>query len=312
MDFGGSAQKKELIPAVTMAAIAACIIVFVGLGSEGGSTWQQTAKWGYIPPDSIYGGAWWGLITSTLVHREIWHIAMNLYWLWFLGGALERSIGSLRYSVFIIAAAFVSSSLQLSISGPGIGFSGVGYAIFGFCWIARDKYPELRRIVTTQVVNLFLVWMVLCIPLTLFGIMSIGNAAHVSGLIFGMAVAALFALRWKPIVSAASLFALVASSILVLLWAPRSMDWIERQALVAHKDGNYSEAIRLYHRALDLGATPAWAWHNLAEIYGYTGDRTAYADAIKRLRELDPGSARVVESDYGPPEGREIAVPSPK
>jgi GlpG protein len=293
-----------------MAAIAACIVVFVGLGSQGGTTWRQTGNWGYISPDRIYGGAYWGLITSAFVHREIWHIAMNLYWLWFLGGALERSVGSLRYALFFAAAAFVSSSLQLALGGHGIGMSGVGYAIFGFSWIARERYPELRRIVTAQIVNLFLVWMVICIPATMLGVLNVGNAAHVSGLLFGMAVAAVFVLRWKLVVSVASLLALVASSVVLLFWAPWSMDWTEHRALAAHKAQNYAEATRLYHRALDLGADPSWAWHNLAEIYGYVGDRGAYADAIRRLRELNAGSAKEVEADYGPPEGRKIAVPS--
>ena len=305
-------NQKQLIPGVTMAAIAACIAVFIGLGSTQSDLWRDLAKWGLLSPDSIYEGAWWGLVTSAFVHREIWHIAFNLYWLWFLGGAMERSIGSLRYAAFILLAAFVSSSLQMSISGAGIGMSGVGYAIFGFGWLARDKYPELKRIVTPQVINLFLIWMFICFPLTWLHILTIGNAAHVSGLLFGISIAAAFAVRLKPILSVAAVILLIGASVAVMFYSPWSMDWTSHRALAAHRAHRYAEAVRMYRKTLDLGADPKWVWHNLAEILGVLGPREAYSDAILRLRELDAGSAKEVEADHGPPEGKQIPVPSPK
>jgi membrane associated rhomboid family serine protease len=305
-------EKKQFIPALTIVACAACIIIFIGLGQQSSDLWRQTEEWGYLSPERIYRGAYWGLISSVFVHREIWHIALNLYWLWFLGGAMEHSVGSMKYAVFFLSAAFVSSSLQMAFGGAGIGMSGVGYAIFGFGWMARDRYPELRRIVTPQVINLFLIWMVACIPATMLGIMNVGNAAHIAGLLFGVAVGALFVLRWKPFVSGFALFTLFAASIATLFWAPWSMDWNAHRGLSAHNAVNYPEAIRSYHRALELGEDPKWAWRNLAEIYGSQQDRPRYAEAMRKLQELDPGSAKELEAMFGPAEGSAVAVPSPK
>src|SRR5207249_3039345 len=94
---------------------------------------------------------------------------------------------------------------------------------------------------------------------------------------------------------------LVSCAVVPLFWAPWSKEWVAAEANRANARHEYSRAVALYRRSLELGEDPRWAWHNLAEIYGYLHQKDAYAGALERLRQLDPGAAREVEADYGPP-----------
>src|SRR5687768_9461977 len=131
--------KDDAAPLLTPVACGLCIIAFLGLNFQVADTsWASLSRWGYLPDRAIWEGAPWALVTSVFVHLEIWHIGFNVYWLWILGSCLERNIGSLRWLLFFIAAAWVSSAAELLFTGnSGIGMSGVGYALFGFGWVAR-------------------------------------------------------------------------------------------------------------------------------------------------------------------------------
>ncbi|MFT5411472.1 MAG: rhomboid protease GluP, partial [Verrucomicrobiales bacterium] len=184
-------RNSQPYPWVARILSIICVAICIGLMGRGEfPSWEFYAKFGYLSPESIWRGSYWSLFTSTLVHLEIWHLAFNVYWLWILGGRLEQSIGSLRFLAFFIAAGTIASSFQLAVSGTtGIGASGALYALFGFMWLARDRYPEFRQILDPRTVWLFLIWLVACYVITHFGDFRIGNTAHLSGLLFGCAVA---------------------------------------------------------------------------------------------------------------------------
>jgi GlpG protein len=69
------------------------------------------ARWGYVSEERIYEGAHWGLLTNAVVHIQPLHLIFNLYWLWILGGAFERTFGPVRMLLFVICSAVVSSGL---------------------------------------------------------------------------------------------------------------------------------------------------------------------------------------------------------
>jgi GlpG protein len=149
------------------------------------------ARWGYLPADRIWGGEFWGLISSAFVHVALWHLVFNVAWLWRLGGAVERQVGSAKFLGFVLAAAFVSSAGQLLVSGnTGIGASGVVYALFGFMW-QRQDVPRFAEVLGRDTASLFFVWLILCLVATFAGFVNIGNTAHISGLIFGIMLAKL-------------------------------------------------------------------------------------------------------------------------
>jgi GlpG protein len=285
-----SAEAAASRPWVTWAMGTACVAIFVGLTREPNpDTWDALAKWGAVPPDKVWKGAYWSLLSSALVHQAIWHLAFNLYWLWALGARLERAIGSGRYVLLVVGAAVVASGGQLAASGStGIGASGVVYAIFGFMAVTRDRFPGFREVLSAQTIQLFLVWLVGCMMATYAGVWQVGNAAHLCGMLFGAAVAACFVLKYKRRLLLPGLAGLVFASILPLFWCPWSMIWLGLQGLRAYDAGEYDRAIGYYSRAIELEPNGAWGYYNRGISYLAAGDpqnaRTDFAKASK----LDP------------------------
>ena len=304
MRFESLFRSKLYTAPLTALACVYCVLVFLALNLSGDKSWAFAEHWGHFPDIAIWEGQPWALVTSVFVHLEIWHIAFNLYWLWILGSILEESIGSLRYALFFVGAALVSSSAQLLLSGnTGIGMSGIGYPLFGFGWVARHKMPQFKAILNDQTVQIFLAWLVLCVVLTQFRVMQIGNWAHIFGLFFGASVGGLFVSKWNRWLCALGLMVLLGGSVVPLKWCPLSPEWTGLQATSAQKRGDYKQAIYWYRRYLGMGADESWAWSNLAEIYGFRGDKTEYANALRELRKIDNNAANEIEGDYGKSSG---------
>jgi len=294
------AKELERGPILTWLACATCVFIFLGLLSKGpfesSESWETVTKWGYSPPGDIWDGKYWGLITSVFVHIELWHMALNVYWLWILGRPLERRIGALRWLIFFLLAAVISSGMQLAASGStGIGASGVVYAIFGFVWTARKHVEEFKSALSMQTINLFIVWLFICFALTYFKILEVGNAAHVSGALFGILVADVFIVKYKPRIAMAGLVILTTCSIAPIFWSPWSAARVGHQAYNAHLREDYVTAIALYRRSLELGQDPVWVWSNLTLAYKKIGDQAKYEEALQTLQKLDEKAAESVK-----------------
>jgi GlpG protein len=282
---------------ITGLACAACTLVFIGLLQERDpDSWDTLSKYGYLPATAIWSGKYWALLSSVFVHREILHFVFNVYWLWVLGGVLERAIGTLRFLVFFVMAAIVSSGIELAISGStGIGASGVGYAIFGLMWIASNCIEAFKNVVTKRIVVLFLGWAVICIVGTLLKKMNVANAAHIGGLLFGAGVAMVFVVRKRVPLMAAGLSCLILVAVVPLFWCPWSVGWVSKQGYDAHMRHDYPRAINWYQRTIDLGGDTVWAVENMALAYRSMGDQSKYKEALERLRLLNPKAAQKVE-----------------
>jgi rhomboid protease GluP len=275
-------------PILTWVACAICVVIFLGLSNkETVGSWEQASKWGYFPPGAEWDGKYWALLTSVFVHLEVWHLVFNLYWLWILGGRLEKVIGSLRWLAFFLTSAIVSSAIQLGISGiGGIGASGVVYAIFGFMWATRNHFVVFKETLTKQLITLYVAWLFICLATTLLNIWQVGNAAHFSGLFWGIIVADIFVVKYKPRLSQIAGFAMIVVSIVPLFWCPWSVIWVSKQAYNAHSKGDYVNAINFYNRSLELGQDPVWVYTNLASAYKSIGDQPKYEEAVKKVQEL--------------------------
>ncbi len=285
---------------VTRLLFGACLVISGGIAFSGGAA-ETLQRWGYTGGAEVINGAYWGLITHTFIHFELLHLVFNLYWLWVLGGAFERSVGSVRWVAFFLGAAAVSSAVQLATGSFGIGMSGVGYALFGFGWAARSRYADLAEVVDDSTVRLFLGWGAFCIVADLLGLLPIANGAHGGGLLFGLAVAHAFAFRERRVLGYAGIAALVGISLLPFTWCPWSEDWQRVQVHRALGRRDYARAIEGYRDSLRVGGNAALAWRGLAEIYGYQKRHTEYQEALRQLRALDASAADEVERNYGTP-----------
>ncbi len=291
-EIGSQRSRPDVAtePWVTRVAIAACIVIFLGLAMQNDyKSWATLRKFGYIPESEIWKGAYWGLITSAFVHFALWHLAFNVYWLWVLGSRMERAIGSLRFLGFFVLSAFVSSSAELAIAGTtGIGASGVGYAIFGFTWQARRQYPQFAEVLTPQIIRLFIGWLFGCLVVTYLHIWDVGNAAHFSGLAFGVIVANALVNRVRARLTIAALFGIVVVATIPLLWCPWSAEWLGMKAYDAQMAGQYEAAINLYTRVINKRPNGAWAYRNRAIAYEAIGRMESAQADYEMAHELEP------------------------
>ncbi|MDQ7780451.1 MAG: rhomboid family intramembrane serine protease, partial [Planctomycetota bacterium] len=283
-------MKTAPEPWVSRIAVALCVAVFLGFFSP---TWQTASKsmvaYGLLPERSVWEGSYWTLFTSVFVHFQIWHVLFNVYWLWMLGSRMEEAVGSWRFLAFFVCAAFVSSALQLAASGDiGVGASGVVYAIFGFMWVGRRRFHSFQGIVDDRTAMVFLVWLVGCVVLTMLNVWRVGNAAHVSGLLFGAAVAGHFVVRYKPPLALVAAVTLVVLSIVPLFWCPWSVQWFAYRAYKAHVARDHRRALDLYTRAIALDPENAWAYHNRGLVFQALGMEGNAKSDMEKAQALDP------------------------
>jgi membrane associated rhomboid family serine protease len=80
-------------------------------------------------PD-VANGDYYRLLSSAFMHFGLLHIAFNMYALYLIGGALERYIGSLRFTLIYFVSALAGSFGALLVTPYAIS-AGASGAIFG-------------------------------------------------------------------------------------------------------------------------------------------------------------------------------------
>jgi GlpG protein len=151
--------------------------------------------------NEIVHGEVWRLVTPIFLHFGILHLLLNMMALSALGTLVEIRRGSLRLALMVLFLAVTSNigeflywHLYWEKFEPGRahdlfgGISGVICGLFGYIWMKGLYEPEQGMILHPNSVSLGLVWIVLCMT-GIFG--PIANAAHVVGLIMGVALGVL-------------------------------------------------------------------------------------------------------------------------
>src|SRR6266568_1320690 len=290
----GAAVPTRRVPWVTAAACVAMLAVFAVVSLIPGAA--PFASWGYRGDAfQVWSGAAWVLLVSAFIHQALWHLALNIYWLWSLGRAIEAAFGSLLVGLLLITPAFVSSSFQLAIfDNVGVGASGMAFALFGFGWLARGKKQELRSTFTPKVGVLFLSWFVGCwVILTRV----VGNGAHLGGLLFGAVVAEAFVMRRRPRLAKAGATVLVVLALGVSFVCPWSATWWSTMGYKAHARGQYELAIEAYDTSLELRPGQPWVMASLIRAYRASGKADAATPLLAKLRSISPSEAAKLDED---------------
>jgi membrane associated rhomboid family serine protease len=156
-------------------------------------------------------GEWWRLFTSMFLHASFFHLAVNMYSLYFVGSIMEQVIGRWRFLLLYLASGLAGSAgaLLLSPLTPTVGASGAIFGVLGGLFIL-----ERRRHIATggQVAGLI----VLNLVITFAFSSSISVGGHIGGLIGGMLLMlALLQFRRSALYSVASVLALSAVAVIV-------------------------------------------------------------------------------------------------
>jgi membrane associated rhomboid family serine protease/Flp pilus assembly protein TadD len=180
---------------ITKILIGLNALVFVVMVLRGVSpflpTPQQAIAFGADSGPLTLGGQWWRLVTSMFVHFGIVHIGLNMWCLWNLGRAAEQLMGRASYLLaYFVSGIFASiASVYWHPMGANAGASG---AIFGMAgvlvsYVYLKKTPSHLQINSKMLGSLgtFIAY-----NLAFGALPGISNAAHIGGLVMGLAVGA--------------------------------------------------------------------------------------------------------------------------
>jgi rhomboid protease GluP len=186
---------------VVLILIALNIAMFVAESALGGSTNPFTLhRLGALEFFAVrFEGEYWRLLTSLFLHYGPLHLLFNLYALFIIGPGLERAIGSVRFGICYLLAGLGSGIgvLLLRLGGLNsaeqlVGASGCVMGLVGV-WaglLLRHRHAPMagRRLKNILVIVAIQTAFDLSTP-------QISMAAHMSGLVTGLALGLVFAPR---------------------------------------------------------------------------------------------------------------------
>lgn len=248
-------------PVVTLAVLSLAVVLSIARWLDPDNFPTTVYSSGY---DLWFGHQWLGLFGAIFIHGNALHLIFNCYWFWLFGRVLEVELGSVKYSLLLLGAAWVGGTAELAVSGnPGIGLSGVVYAYFGYMLVNRKKFAVFSFVLPGRTVQVMLVWLVVCVALHYSGAMAIANGAHFAGFAAGYCVGYF---HGQPIYRT-----LLVSIILVLglsvpvVWAPWQEGWCASKAQSDLEAEKLPEA-RLYIDQV-LSKNPKNTWAHLMKAY---------------------------------------------
>lgn len=195
---GINARRRPL----TVALVAISVAVFLLAGGHNGKLWSLLSFSSFVVDEhhrvhtrgltDILSGEVWRLVTPIFLHYDTMHLVFNMWALLVIGSIIEYRRGTATLAVLVLVTAIASNcgefAYHLYFFGQYVrfgGMSGVVYALFGYAWIKGTYEPEQGIILNPQAVRWMLIWLVICFTGALG---SIANAAHVVGLLSGMAL----------------------------------------------------------------------------------------------------------------------------
>jgi rhomboid protease GluP len=170
------------------------IVVFIAMcvGGVGIFTVDGNAvlAWGSNFGPLTSSGQWWRLISSSFVHFGIVHVALNMWALYASGRTAERLFGTARFIALYLFAGIAASMTSL-LWNPSVNSAGASGAIFGvfggMLAFVMNKRNEVPRSVMIEHRNSTMGFAAYSL---FYGMAHAGvdNAAHVGGLVSGLAM----------------------------------------------------------------------------------------------------------------------------
>ena len=187
-------------PVVTIALIAANVVVFILSLRHGGSIFagpenRTVVEYGAIPYEFTHPGkecdlvsqvgevlcqgqpgvrgtpesqpaTWFTALSSMFMHGGLLHIGGNMLFLWVFGNNVEDAMGRVKFLVFYILGGIAAMALQIAVNPnatvPSIGASGAVAAVLGGYLLL---YPRARVL---TLVFLFVFFTFIQIPAMFF------------------------------------------------------------------------------------------------------------------------------------------------
>ena len=153
------------------------------------------AAWGgnYLPLTLLQP---WRLMTATVLHGGIVHLAFNMWALWSLGRLAERFYGNKQFLIIYLLSGLFASLASLFFAartGVSVGASGAIFGVVGALLAAiYTKQSKLPSSMVTALRASLLPFIAFSLIMG-FATGHIDNAAHLGGLAAGFVLAAVMA-----------------------------------------------------------------------------------------------------------------------
>ncbi|MCC6738366.1 MAG: rhomboid family intramembrane serine protease [Planctomycetia bacterium] len=246
---------------VSIGLLGACAALFASTDLVfRGARGEAIRVWGMNMQAEFAAGELWRPLTAMFLHADVLHILLNMYALWQLCPALERGIGSARFSAIYFGAGLAGSLASLLFEPASLGASGAICGVMAtYVRFERVALGSFRAVLRDPVGSQFLVWLLINIVLG-FTVSRISNAGHIGGMLGGWAVSAAVVpaldgfqrgrLSKKPsalrCAAVTLLLAVVAAGAFRPLW---NAGVLSRAAALASARGDTRGAIDLVERA---------------------------------------------------------------
>lgn len=195
-DFEARLDQLVPTPWALYAVVAANVLVWAMNWAAGLSPTRPSSPelfaWGANAASAVVlDGQWWRLLAATFLHGGIVHLLFNMLGLWEAGKQLCRLLGNGQFALVYGASALAGSSASLhhaAQTSVSVGASGAVFGVLGALMTASWHYRHL-----VPATNLRRLWTGLgfFIGYSLlhgFTQENVDNAAHVGGLLCGMAL----------------------------------------------------------------------------------------------------------------------------
>jgi len=197
-------RRLQNAPAVLVFIVLNILAFLVELARGGLSDPEGLHRLGALDPYSvIIDREYWRLFTALFLHYNAIHLLFNLFALYVLGPALERTIGSARFSLCYLISGLGSTSGVIALTFMGlvrpaelVGASGCVMGIVG-AWagfLLRHRHaPQANE----RLLNILLI---VAIQIT-FDISTpqVSMAAHLCGLVTGLIMGLVLAPRVRGV-----------------------------------------------------------------------------------------------------------------
>jgi membrane associated rhomboid family serine protease len=179
----GDALATKVLIGVNVVVYLITAVQGRGLNFPAGSLFDKWLLAGIL----LLHGDWYRMVTAMFLHGSIWHIGLNMFALWVIGGPVEQYLGRARYVLLYFASGIAGSAGALfgvSMFTPTVGASGAIFGVLGAMMI-------LEWNITGRLAGNALTWIVINLVFNFVynsggGNISIGG--HIGGLIGGILV----------------------------------------------------------------------------------------------------------------------------
>jgi membrane associated rhomboid family serine protease len=184
--FGGTQAGQHGHVTMTLiglnVAVAAIVLVIGGTQSVAGGGWggllggvTPVHVWGGLQPGpevwldvrtqevgsgGVAEGEYYRLLTSIFLHYGIFHLLLNMYALWIVGGALEPLLGRVRFLALYLLSGLgggVATYLFASMGSISAGASGAVFGLFAAFYITMRRLGRDTSMITVILIINFVI-----------------------------------------------------------------------------------------------------------------------------------------------------------